>query len=339
MVNGLLLLLLACLFQGSFGLGMKKYQPFSWETFWIIFSVCGIVLIPIGWTWLEVPDFMTYVRETPVQVLGLASFCGLIWGISAILFGQAVDSVGVSLTYGINMGISASLGALIPLLIFGNIPPVLSFVLLLVGMVIMLTGVAVITKAGLDKEKVLAERMSSQGDGAQKKSLTKGILMASLAGLGSAAMNIGFVYANQTLDIATKHGVEATSASLIPWVITLFGGFIANFGYALVMMIKNRSYRDFTAEGSSKAYVKAIITSFVWYFALGFYAKATVMLGPIGSSVGWLAFNGLALIVSNGWGLKDGEWKGFPTPKKWLLTGNLILIISWIVVGISNGLA
>ncbi|GIO84166.1 sugar:proton symporter [Paenibacillus faecis] len=344
MIYGFLLLLAASLFQGSFGLGMKKYQPFSWEAFWVVFSVIGILLIPVGWTWLEVPAFMEYVRQTPAQVLVLASSCGLLWGLSSILFGKAVDTIGVSLTYGINMGISASLGSLIPLVIFGNIPPARSFTLLLIGMAVMLAGVVVITKAGLDKDKSgktrQSERHSGHGQGGlQGKGLSKGLLMASFAGLGSAAMNIGFSYANQTLDIAARHGVSEVSASLIPWVITLSGGFVANFAYALYKLVKNRSYRDYTSAGSGKAYLKAIVTSFVWFFALGFYAKATVMLGPIGSSVGWLAFNGLALIVSNAWGLKDGEWRGFVRPKKWLLAGNAILIVSWIIVGISNGLA
>ncbi|WP_334073226.1 MULTISPECIES: L-rhamnose/proton symporter RhaT [Paenibacillus] len=342
MIYGFLLLLAASLFQGSFGLGMKKYQPFSWEAFWVLFSVIGILLIPIGWTWLEVPSFMDYVRQTPVQVLVLASFCGLLWGVSSILFGKAVDTIGVSLTYGVNMGISASLGSLIPLLIFGNIPPARSFVLLLIGMAVMLGGVVVITKAGLDRDNSRktqgSERQPEQG-GQQGRGLSKGLLMASFAGLGSAAMNIGFSYASQTLKIAAEQGVPEINASLIPWVVALSGGFVANFVYALYLLIRNRTYRDFTKTGSGKAYFKAIVTSFVWFFALGFYAKATVMLGPIGSSVGWLAFNGLALIVSNAWGLKDGEWKGFAGPKKWLLAGNVILIVSWIVVGISNSLA
>lgn len=341
MLTGFMVLLLACFFQGSFGLGMKKYQPFSWEAFWVIFSVVGILIIPILWTSIEVPDFMSYVRETPVKVLGLAALCGLIWGISSVLFGKAVDTIGVSLTYGVNMGISASLGSLIPLILFNNVPPALSFGLLLTGMVIMLGGVVIITKAGLDKEKIMKQQQQKVqgGQAVQVKSLSKGLVMASAAGLGSAAMNIGFVYANRTLEIAAGHGVSELSASLIPWVITLSGGFVANFAYAAYQLVKNRTYRDYVKPGSSKAYAKALLTALIWFLALGFYAKATVMLGPIGSSVGWLAFNGLALIISNAWGLKDGEWKGFPGPKKQLLIGNAILILSWIVVGIANSFA
>lgn len=340
MLTGFMVLLLACFFQGSFGLGMKKYQPFSWEAFWVVFSVAGILIIPILWTWIEVPDFMSYIRETPARVLGLASLCGLIWGVSSVLFGKAVDTIGVSLTYGVNMGISASLGSLIPLILFGNVPPALSFGLLLGGMVIMLGGVVMITKAGLEKEKRMSQQQAAQGgQAAPAKPLSKGLMMASVAGLGSAAMNIGFAYANRTLDIAAGHGVSELSASLIPWVITLSGGFVANFAYAAYRLVKNRSYRDYVKPGSSKAYAKALLTSLIWFLALGFYAKATVMLGPIGSSVGWLAFNGLALIISNAWGLKDGEWRGFPEPKKQLMLGNGILIVSWIVVGIANSFA
>lgn len=360
MLYGFLILLLGCLCQGSFGLGMKKYQPFSWEAFWTLFSVVGILIIPIAWTWLEAPQFMTYIMETKLDVLVLASFCGFLWGISAILFGKAVDSIGVSLTYGINMGISASLGSLIPLILFGQIPVASSFITLLLGMVVMLGGVGIITKAGLDKEKLMSlaeDQLVQQGqmrldetqvqgkaqvkfkEKATSTGLSQGILMASLAGLGSAAMNIGFSYANQTLAIATSYGVNAVNASLIPWVITLSGGFVANFAYSFMKLIKNRSYRDYVAVGAGKAYGKALATSLIWFLALGFYAKASVMLGPLGASVGWLTFNGLALIVSNVWGLLDGEWKGYNKPKRLLLIGNGFLIISWIIVGIANSLA
>ncbi|OKP96950.1 L-rhamnose/proton symporter RhaT [Paenibacillus sp. P46E] len=336
MIFGFLLLLVACCFQGSFGLGMKKYQPFSWEAFWAVFSLVGILIIPVVWTWMEVPDFLSYIRQTPSDVLWTASFCGFLWGISSIMFGKAIDSIGVSLTYGVNMGISASLGSLIPLFIFGNIPAAGSFTVLLVGTAIMLAGVAVITKAGLLKEKIITASGQGAGSGSQ---LTKGLIIASVAGLGSAAMNIGFSYANQTVDIAVAHGTAKISASLISWVITLSGGFVANFVYAVILLIKNRTYRDYAAKGAGKAYGKALLTAAVWYLALGFYAKATALLGPLGAVVGWLAFNGLSLIISNAWGLKDGEWMGFAAPKKLLLWGNIILILSWVVVGIANSMA
>lgn len=235
MIFGFLLLLLACCFQGSFGLGMKKYQPFSWEAFWTIFSLVGILIIPVMWTWIEVPNFFSYIQQTSHHVLMIASFCGLLWGISSIMFGKAIASIGVSLTYGVNMGISASLGSLIPLFIFGSIPVAKSFIVLLIGTAIMLVGVIVITRAGLVKDKMMAALGDGTGGG---NNLSKGLLLASVAGLGSAAMNIGFSYANQTVDLAVADGTAKISASLIAWVITLSGGFVANIAYAVSLLIR-----------------------------------------------------------------------------------------------------
>lgn len=48
----------------------------------------------------------------------------------------------------------------------------------------------------------------------------------------------------------------------------------------------------------------------MWFAALGVYGFATSMLGDLGPAVGWVMFNGLALIVANAWGFKDGELEG-----------------------------
>ena len=49
MASAFLVLLFACLFQGSVGICFKKYQPFSWEAFWVLFSVIGVLGIPHIW--------------------------------------------------------------------------------------------------------------------------------------------------------------------------------------------------------------------------------------------------------------------------------------------------
>ena len=59
MVGAFTVLLLACFFQGSFGICFKKYQPFSWEAFWTLFSIVGVLLIPHIWDFIEVPNYMS----------------------------------------------------------------------------------------------------------------------------------------------------------------------------------------------------------------------------------------------------------------------------------------
>ena len=333
-LTGFLVLLLAGFFQGSFGLGMKEYKPLSWEAFWSLFSIIAMVCIPLIWTYIEVPNFFEYISATPSSTLFKGAFCGLFWGITAIGFGKAIDLIGMSLTYGIAMGVSAAVGALFPLFSIGNKANSSFFTFLIIGIIVMLLGVAVITKAGIMKDS-----QATAGDSGNKTSnSTLGLILAFISGLGSAAQNIGFTYAGVVSGLAVQNGENPTSASLIAWIVVFAGGFIANFGYAIYLLAKNKTFNTLSGEGCEKGYLKVLITSFMWYAALATYGKATVLLGTLGPVVGWIAFMALALVISNGWGIKTGEWDNTGKAKQVLYVGNLILIISWIIVGYSNTL-
>lgn len=339
LLYGLLVLLVAGFFQGSFGLGMKEYKPFSWEAFWAVYSILAMVVIPVIWTGIEVPNFMEFISATPSSVLLGGAVCGFAWGVTAIGFGKAIDMIGMSLTYGIAMGVSAAVGSLIPLLAMATLPNTNVLIGILVGTVVMLVGVVIITKAGIKKEEEQNSQQNvSKSDSNMKKGFKVGLILAVVAGLGSAAQNIGFTFAGQVSDLAVSSGVNPTSASLIAWLVVFSGGFIANFAYAVYLLIKNKTYTEFTKKGAGNAYVKALITSLMWFAALGIYGKATAILGPLGPVVGWIGFNALALIISNAWGLKTGEWEGSIKGKKILLYGNLVLICSWVIVGIANSI-
>lgn len=334
MILGAIVLLVAGILQGSFGLGMKNYKPLSWEAFWALYSILGMVIFPIIWVRLEVPNFMEYIIATPTKVLLISSICGFLWGITAIGFGKAIDFIGMSLTYGISMGISAAVGSWVPLLMMNQLPPRKIIIGLAIGTVVMLCGVYVITKAGIINEK---EKPGDIETANKSKIFKLGLILTIIAGVGSAAQNIGFSYAGYASNLAIESGVNPTSASLICWIIVFSGGIISNLGYAVYLLIKNKTYTQYFEKGILNAYVKVIITSIVWICALAIYGKSTAILGSLGTVVGWIGFNALALIVSNGWGLKTGEWSKSTRAKKVLLYGNVVLILSWTIIGVVNG--
>ena len=335
---GFLVLLLATLFQGSFGICFKKYQPFSWEAFWALFSIIGVLLMPHIWCAIFVPNYFSFLLETPVTTLVLGAASGFFWGISSIWYSLAINYIGVSLVTGINLGLSNLLGSLVPMFVLGKFPSASSLIMLLVGQAILLGGVAVLSKAGFMKNEN-AEKGEADSKGKKKSLFTVGFIMALASGAGSAAINIGGSFSTHPVTLATEAGVDPMFAALMQWPVVFFGGFLANFGYAVYKLIKNRTYTDYVKPGCAKAYGKVLLTSFVWFAALGVYAMATALLGDFGPVVGWVAFNGLALIVANAWGFKDGEWKGFPKAKNMALIGNAIIIVSLVVVGIANGMA
>ena len=337
MASAFLVLLFACLFQGSFGICFKKYQPFSWEAFWVLFSIIGVLGIPHIWCMTEVPNYMSYIRATPLPTLFAGALAGFFWGISSIWYSKAIDMIGVSLVTGINLGLSNLLGSFVPMVILGTYPPARVMIVLLLGQAVLLGGVVVLSKAGFMKN----------GDGAEKKTREKGtsssvfmtgLIMALASGAGSAAINIGATASNYPVNLAVAQGVNSTSASLLSWVVVFAGGFLANFIYAMTKLIRNKTYTDYVKPGCGKAYFKVVLTSVVWFSALAIYGKATAMLGTLGPVVGWVAFNGLALIIANAGGFLDGEWKGFAKARKVALYGNAVIIAALVVVGISNGL-
>lgn len=335
---GFAILLFAGLCQGSFGLGYKNYQPLKWEAFWGVYSLF-CVIVPLSWAWIQVPSFVNYLTSAELKHIVVPVLCGAIWGISAVGFSKAVTYIGISLVYGLSMGISAVIGSIIPLLSMENKPSITSIVLLIVGMIVTLAGIAVITKAGIVKiaeQQTVEKDSANQDDKAGKAKI--GLLLAMLSGFGSGAMNIGFDFASPIGNAIMQDGYGETGASAIQWLLVLLGGALAGIIYCIIELSKNKTWASFTYKGSKKRIVILFVTSIVWFAALASYGIATLMLGDMGAVTGWILFNALALIISNLWGIQCGEWKGAKKGKKILLYGNLVLIISWVFIGISNAI-
>jgi L-rhamnose-H+ transport protein len=338
-------LLLATLFQGSFGICFKKYQPFSWEAFWALFSIIGVLLMPHIWALIGIGgDYFSYLTATPAPKLIGGAVAGFFWGISSIWYSRAIDYIGVSLVTGINMGLSNLLGSLVPMFILGTYPKASTLVMILVGQAILMIGVYVLSKAGFMKQAESEQLPETQVSVEEKPSAGKKskfmvvFIMALASGAGSAAINIGASASNAPVNLAVAGGVKPIYASLLQWTVVFAGGFLANFGYAVYKLVKNKTYTDYFKPGCAIAYGKVLLTSFVWFAALGVYGFAVSILGDLGPVIGWVMFNGLALIVANLWGFKDGEWKGFVRPRNVALIGNLIIIVALVVLGVTNGM-
>ncbi|WP_050747325.1 L-rhamnose/proton symporter RhaT [Sodalis glossinidius] len=129
---------------------------------------------------------MRYILATPTWVLAIAATCGFLWGISAIWYGKGIDSIGLSLTVGINTSVGCSLGSLIPLFILGTLLPARSLSWLLAGMAVMIVGVSIITHAGILKDQQSKLEISR----VKNEKFVSILLMALASGFSTAAMNI-----------------------------------------------------------------------------------------------------------------------------------------------------
>ncbi|MGN0243962.1 MAG: L-rhamnose/proton symporter RhaT [Lachnospiraceae bacterium] len=322
MLSGMILLCIAGLCQGTFALGYKRYEPFSWEAFWGIYCLFCMI-ISTFFTVVLMPDFIMYYTETGIAKTGAAVFAGGCWGLSAILFSKAVGMIGVSLVYGLSMGISSVVGSLLPMLLNQTYLPAQQMLLLGIGVIMTLIGTGVVTYAGLLKEKKTKSA---------KICMKTGIVFTLLSGLGSAAMNVGFSF----MESSGLREIPYARASAFQWLPVLLGGCLAGTVYCTVELFRKHTWHTFTGPKSGRRCIVLFLTSIVWYLALYFYGVAANLLGRFGTTIGWVAFQAIALFISNAAGLAMGEWKESTRSKKLLFLGDVILVVSWVFVAISN---
>ncbi len=234
---GFVLVLLAALLQGTFVLPMTLVRQWSWEHTWATFSLLGMLVFNWIITLLLVPNISAVYAASPARDLEVLALFGLGWGVGAILFGLGMDRLGMALGYPIIMGLIASLGALIPLLLF--FPHSLlttKGLVLLAGTALVIFGIVLCSIGG-------SGRTPSEGKSAATHSSTfkVGLAIAILAGILSCLPNVGMAFGANVIDTAVKLGVSPASSGNTVWALLFTLGFVANLSYCLYQMISKRS--------------------------------------------------------------------------------------------------
>ena len=228
--------------------------PLNWEAWWLIHAFTAMILVPIVWAIIVIPDLVGTISQTDSKTLWLAAFYGFLWGIGGILFGVSVEKTGISITYGIVMGLAASVGSIIPLFQIEGATSQTSFPIILLGVGLLLVGVAITAVAGVQRDKMKTDGLSTN------ESIKLGILIAVASGVLSAFLNVGFSNAAPVAQIAVEqYGVSTQNANSASWVVVLLGAFAMNGGYALFRLIQNKSWSSYKVKKSKKAYGWAIL--------------------------------------------------------------------------------
>src|SRR5689334_12095609 len=146
---GFLLLVVAGVMNASFALPMKFTKRWAWENTWAAWSALALVLMPIIAAGITVPHLPRVYAQAGTRSVVLVAACGMAWGIAQVLFGLAVDSIGIALAFAIVLGLSAAIGSLIPLIQLHPDKVLAPAGLgVIAGVVLVVAGVAVCAIAG-----------------------------------------------------------------------------------------------------------------------------------------------------------------------------------------------
>jgi L-rhamnose-H+ transport protein len=114
---GLAWVLFGGFFNGSFTLPMKRMPGWRWENTWLPYSLVGMIIIPWAFAASTVPHLADVYHQVTWPTLISVAVFGAGWGIGSTLFGLGIARVGMALGFAIILGITASIGSLLPLVV------------------------------------------------------------------------------------------------------------------------------------------------------------------------------------------------------------------------------
>lgn len=326
--TGTAVVLVAGAFQGVFALPMKFAQRWNYENIWLIFAVSGLIVFPWMLTSATVPHLVSIYQATPTATLLAIAGFGLCWGIGATLTGLGLNLLGIGLGLAIILGLSASVGSLIPLLVLtpekigthqGHV--------YMVGTAVMLVGIACGARAGFLREK---ENQNAPGldDKRKKNAFFTGLLVVTASGLLSSALNFCYAFGGAALVAARHFGVPPLWSSNVITALAVTGGFLANFLYCAYLLRKNSTAKLFWVHELRINWLYGVIMGACWFGGQALYGLGVSSMGSFGTVLGWPLLMGMIIITSNAAGFLTGEWAGTTVRSRGFLLGGMVLIIA-----------
>ena len=325
---GLLAVIAGGVCQGGFMLPMKWTRQWAWENTWLVFASTAYLLFPWLLVFVAVPEAFQVYRQASVSEVLLILLFGFGWGTGAITFGLGVVALGMALGFAVILGVAATVGALVPLLLFDHSLSSTGLLLTLVSLVIILAGVAVCSLAG---------RWQQANDAEQDRRYVRGVVLCVASGTLSACGNIGFAYGADLIDVTRQLGVSANWAAMTVWALLTTALFVCNAGYAGWRLVKNGTAGNFRLPRTGVYYIYGALMGAAWIGGFIFYGAGALHMGALGPSLGWAILMSMMVVTANLLGLATGEWREAPgSSTRQLYYGLGLLVIAIVGLGCAN---
>jgi hypothetical protein len=221
MIEGIVWAIFAGLMLGLYALPQKFTRDFKFENTWGLFFMLTMFVVPIFASLTLIKGFGNVFGSVPSNILVKMSVASFLWGTGVMMWGKAIDHIGVSLGFSLFIGTVILVGSILPFFVDG-LPDTPTFLVIMGGIIIVLLGVIANGKAGLIREK--DEKNTQIEDNESKGSMRVGILIAVVGGL----LATGFSYAN-AVGRPTLHEASqiAGNAEWVTAVVVMFPIFIS----------------------------------------------------------------------------------------------------------------
>jgi L-rhamnose-H+ transport protein len=359
---GVVIFALGGLAGAVFYLPFKKVKNWAWESYWLIYALFGLVIVPWVLAFSTSPNVVAVLKQAPMSVVVYCCLCGAMWGLGGLTWGLMIRYLGVGLGLAIGCGLCSATGTLLPPVIkpvfqkligaaAGSAPlaeqiqtglrglygtPATNATL--VGVAVSLLGIVLVGLAGMSKEKELPEAEKKKA--VAEYNFGKGMLVALFSGVMSAGMSFGLQGGAEIEKLAQSvaPATPTTWKGMPVLVVVLFGGFIINSLWCLMLNVKNKTGGDYVKADAPRFLnlVFAGLAGAIWCSQFICFKTGEPAMGKT-AYVGWAVLMASMILFSTLLGLLLGEWDGTSGKTRRLLAcGLVLLLLSSVIAGYSG---
>jgi L-rhamnose-H+ transport protein len=313
-------------------------NKFAWENIWFVYSLFGVLILPVLTGWLTMPFLFDLYRQVGWRTNSIMLALGFISGAGAVLYGLALIRIGMALVNAIGNGISIVLGSFIPLLIQHReaLQGRLGFALVS-GVILGLLGVVICAAAASQREQESAYMDPGQQKGKDlKRAAMVGVILTVVWGLLGSNMNFGLAFAGDYVKIAKAHGTSDVFSAMALFIPITSPGFATSCLYFWYLWRKNRTLGQFREPNAAPFSIWCFIMAAVWFVGMLLYGWAMPWMKSYGPVLGWPIMMSTISIVSAIVEWLYGDWKG--RALRTLSYGLVALTASIAILGYANWL-
>jgi L-rhamnose-H+ transport protein len=314
----------------------QKIKQWSWGTYWLVQSFFAWVVMPLVIGWLTVPGFFRILVTAPSNVVWGAFLLGAVYGFGGMAFGFSIRHIGYSLTYTIAIGLSAILGTIVPLILYGGLLDYFTAPggnVIIAGMILAVFGVGMSGWAGFRKEKDLSALKGER----IRFNMKIGLILVIIAGILSAVFNISLEHGQPISDMAAQNGAGQFEGNA-KYIVSTSGCFMVNLIWFLIAGIRQKTLKEFTAGSGIKFSVRlknlawSVLTGSLWFGQFFFYGLGHVKMGKF-QFISWVLHMSMLIFFSYIVGVVMKEWKNVSKKTfRTLMFALTVLIISFVVI-------
>lgn len=327
---GLLIIAVGSFGQSSSYVPINRVRGWSWENFWLVQGIFAWLVFPFLGAMAAIPEGSSLLALLGEGGALKAVVYGALWGIGGLTFGLSMRYLGVALGQSISLGTCSAFGTLLPALFAGTDLLHGAGLILLIGVCVTLAGIAVIGYAGSLRSRSMTdeEKRAAIRDFA----LTKGLLVALLAGVMSACFALGIDAGTPIKAAAAAQGVDPLYAGLPVILLVTVGGFVTNAAYCVFQNVRNRTAGEYLrVKGATLVnnLFFCALAGLLWYSQFfGLEAGKSFLSGsPVLVAFSWSILMSLNVIFSNLWGILLKEWRGASLRTLATLAAGLVLLL------------